>query len=304
MKLPRMRVRRMFGSASGAEEAGELIDRALDRVRSADPDTGRAWSRLAVNLDGDPVRFRRGIAARSVIRLRPVLWSGLALAAAVAAIVFLIPRESERIYTTGRAQQSTVLLPDSTVVTMNHTSTLAVRAQRRGEPRIVTLEGEAYFQVKGDGTSFVVVTRAGNVEVLGTAFNVRSREEATSVEVLHGRVRFGPGGNGGAGTVILTQDQRSQCAAGGRPEAPLTMDHRTTPGWLEGQLICDRMSLSDVCRELEETYDIVITLDDPSIRGITVTGTINARSADAAVRALSVLTGHHYRQDHATFILY
>jgi ferric-dicitrate binding protein FerR (iron transport regulator) len=73
---------------------------------------------------------------------------------------------------------------------------------------------------------------------------------------------------------------------------------------MEGKMDCDQRELSGICRELEETYDIAIAIEDPTLRTLTVTGTIEARSADKAIQALCLLTGHRYRQDHATFVLY
>jgi ferric-dicitrate binding protein FerR (iron transport regulator) len=309
MKFPRVGVRRFFSrnptrmTVEGSGSAEDLLNRSVRSLQASDPDTERAWARLAARLDAGLGRENVGFRFRTSRFFRPALGGSLALAALTALVMIIVPRASEQTYSTTRAQQSTVLLPDSSVVTLNHTTTLSVRIDRGGA-RLITLEGEGFFQVRRNGHPFVVQTPSGRVEVLGTSFNVKSRAQTTEVDVLHGRVRFGSTVSGHDDGVILTQDQHSRCTAGGAPTLPITVAHNLEPGWMEGKLQFDQKTLREVCGELEDTYDIAIRFEDPSLPGTSVTGTIEARSADSAVNALSLLTGHRYRKDHATFVLY
>jgi ferric-dicitrate binding protein FerR (iron transport regulator) len=304
MNLSPTRWTSLFRRKPESPQDGHLVERALTAVRGADPDTSRAWARLATAMDSGAARVRPTARLNARTGIRPILVSTAGLAA-IAVLLVVLRSHSDRnqVYATGRAQQTTIRLPDSTLVTLNHTSTVRMESFAGGH-RVVRLEGEAYFQVSRTGSSFLVKTDAGEVEVLGTAFNVRARGGTTNLEVLHGKVRFGSGSEGKDSSVILTQDQKSQCVAGSPPTLPSAVPHRSSPGWMEGKILCEQRPLTDVCSELQDTYDIRIDFEDASLRNLTVTGTIEARSAHQALRALSMLTGHRYRSTHDSFIIY
>ena len=100
---------------------------------------------------------------------------------------------SEQIAQTGFDERKEIVLPDGSHVTLNGNSTLQYFSDwSAGETRVVKLQGEAYFQVdkkKETNTKFQVLTEDLTVEVLGTFFNVNTRQEATKVFLEKGKVK-------------------------------------------------------------------------------------------------------------------
>lgn len=94
---------------------------------------------------------------------------------------------------TGIKQIKKLVLPDGTNLYVNANSTIRIREPLERHHREVFLdEGEAYFEVARDSLRpFIVRTSAVKVEVLGTAFNVKSysRLEDVTIAVQQGRVR-------------------------------------------------------------------------------------------------------------------
>jgi ferric-dicitrate binding protein FerR (iron transport regulator) len=76
------------------------------------------------------------------------------------------------------------------------------------------------------------------------------------------------------------------------------------PGWIHGQLLFDKVSLMSACREIESRFDVVVTIRDRPMQNQTLTGAVDARSADAALTTLSRLTGLQYRHDTNGYTLY
>ncbi|MGB0931479.1 MAG: FecR family protein [Chitinophagales bacterium] len=85
-----------------------------------------------------------------------------------------------------------VPLSDGSVVTLNQHSTLTYPSQFSDDTRKVILIGEAFFEVaENPKKPFVIETGETNVKVLGTTFNVNSRNvEHIEVTVASGKVQF------------------------------------------------------------------------------------------------------------------
>ncbi|MFR5656620.1 MAG: FecR family protein [Butyricimonas faecihominis] len=76
-------------------------------------------------------------------------------------------------------------LSDGTLVWLNSESELYFPMQFKGDSRQVYLKGEAYFDVKSNPRKpFIVKTSAGDVRVLGTAFNVMIYDTTRLVATL------------------------------------------------------------------------------------------------------------------------
>lgn len=81
-------------------------------------------------------------------------------------------------------------LPDGTSVVLNKSTTLAYTFEKKTKTRRVKLKGEAYFQIQESEAEFVVETDELQIRDIGTSFNVKSYDQANTVEVVvdHGEV--------------------------------------------------------------------------------------------------------------------
>lgn len=80
---------------------------------------------------------------------------------------------------------------DGTKVWVNANSRLKIPTNTKDERRIVLVSGEAYFEVeKYLNNKFIVETTHGNVEVLGTKFNVNSLANTFKTTLVEGRVKL------------------------------------------------------------------------------------------------------------------
>lgn len=95
------------------------------------------------------------------------------------------------VQTTSRGLKKTLLLPDSTHVTMYADSKLSYPGSFKGDIREVQLSGEAFFDVAEDHRHPLIVhTGKMNIKVLGAAFNVKSypEDEASETILFHGSI--------------------------------------------------------------------------------------------------------------------
>ncbi|GAA4817558.1 FecR family protein [Litoribaculum gwangyangense] len=86
------------------------------------------------------------------------------------------------------SQKATIELPDHSIVELNALSSIEYNDKNWKNNRVLTLDGEAYFKVE-QGKTFDVNTKIGVVTVVGTAFNVKQRNNYFEVKCFEGIVK-------------------------------------------------------------------------------------------------------------------
>ncbi|GAB5524600.1 MAG: hypothetical protein Roseis2KO_24720 [Roseivirga sp.] len=171
-----------FENSAEGKEYAQMIQ-ATDRLAAP-----------AYDVNGELAKFKNRVAEAAAVKETRTIWMQpifrYAVAACVTAIVvtayFLLQSPLTEISTLP-GQQEIVMLPDGSEVKMNGTSTLSFNEKTWTENRAVNISGEAFFQVK-KGSSFVVNTDYGAVTVLGTSFNVKTRNQKLEVMCYTGKV--------------------------------------------------------------------------------------------------------------------
>ncbi len=98
-----------------------------------------------------------------------------------------------KVYQTDYGEKQEVTLPDGSSVILGANSQLYYpRFWDEQKPRLVTLEGEAYFSVTHQANDQKFIVRSGEVEieVLGTKFNVNNRRGENRVLLEEGSIRL------------------------------------------------------------------------------------------------------------------
>lgn len=94
--------------------------------------------------------------------------------------------------TTKKGSKSRIVLPDGTLVWLNADSKILYAGNFDGDVREIQLTGEAFFDVaKDEKRPFIIHTKTIDINVLGTAFNVRSypNERTTEASLIRGSIR-------------------------------------------------------------------------------------------------------------------
>ncbi len=95
-------------------------------------------------------------------------------------------------YTTQGGQMRVVRLPDGSVVTLNAATEIKLRYSQ-GRRGVELMQGEANFKVAKDASRpFIVMAGAGQVEALGTMFDVYESTRKITVTLIEGTVAVTP----------------------------------------------------------------------------------------------------------------
>ncbi|WP_236980982.1 FecR family protein [Membranihabitans maritimus] len=107
-------------------------------------------------------------------------------------VTIIVFRSNEQwiVYSTDYQETKQVELPDGSSVILNASSELKWKAGfEKGEQREVYFQGEGYFDIAHlENKKFIVKTHGIDVNVLGTEFNLESRDEYTNVFLQEGKV--------------------------------------------------------------------------------------------------------------------
>jgi transmembrane sensor len=197
---------------------------------------------------------------------------------------FLQPVRKPEIAKVIKTQQNTLeqTLPDGTKVYLNQHSTLTAAADFNDETRTVTLEGEAYFDVKRDETRpFVIKANGTEVRVLGTSFNVRAYDKRVRVAVTSGKVQF----SSAKAKTLLLKDESAAVEADTiikLPEINLNeLAYRTRV------FVFDKTNLSDVVASLREGYQADIRLSSRHLAKCQLTARFEKESLDATLTVIA-----------------
>lgn len=274
---------------------------ALDRWLEGRPDRLDLLDRHEAVLDDAAVIWATQRLAHARPAPRRRAWTLGALAGASFAVVagsilvfgnVLAPR-GELIEGT-RGAPAPIALADGSSIRLNGQS--QVRVQLGEHERRLRLKGEGFFEVAPDKSRpFSVEVDGVRVTAVGTRFNVDQRQTAAGtvveVEVFEGVVKVA--GKGApvhvrAGELARVSDGVVQRTALARPELETDV-----PPWAKGWLEFNEATLASVVEDLERATGVQVTLSDPALGRVLVSGRFAYDDPENALAAMARL--HDFR---------
>lgn len=232
------------------------------------------------------VRARRG---RRAVRRGAGLAAVLVLLAAAAGwFAFQHPNALQNLRAdavSARGERRSLGLPDGSTVLLDADSAIAI--DFGGARRVRLLRGAAHFDVRRDGTPFVVAAGEGETRVTGTAFDVALEEAAVSVTLERGSVRVTAGG---APPVALVPGEQVTYAPGGIG-TPRAVDLARTGAWRTGRYVFDDRPLAEVIARIEREQSGRIVVLGSRLRETRVSGAFSLAEPDRALDSLGTALG-------------
>lgn len=222
----------------------------------------KIWTVLQAEIDRRQPQDRAAVSRQRRIARR--VWAPVVAAALLLVIAGQWYRAQPLSTTTAFGETTTLTLADGSTVALNSGSTLRY-PRAFGEERIVELDGEAFFDVVHDPTrTFRVRTFNAQVEVLGTAFNVRARatdaDPETAVALYEGAVRVEHAATQTAQRLVA--GQRVELGTAGAGAVTSFATGETRPDWQQGRFTLTNRPLSTVIAEAERRFDVSIEFSD------------------------------------------
>ncbi|WP_298715440.1 FecR family protein [Chitinophaga sp.] len=201
---------------------------------------------------------------------------------------------------TPRGGQYRVRLADGTKVWLNAASRLEYPVAFNGKERLVSLTGEAYFEVASDvQRPFFVMVDGMKVQVLGTKFNVNAypEEKLFTTALLEGAVRI----TGSGKHVTLKPGQESAFSPKSGSLKQYDGDMESAVAWKNGIITFKNDELSAVMRDLGRWYDVDVAYEPGLDSHIHVTGAMRKQEhLSQALKILELTAGVHFEVEGRT----
>lgn len=284
-------------NANRFEKIRKVFELATAHLQTPAPDidVDAEWGVFLESLQNKKVRR---LAPNDALRPVPA-WLKMAAAILVVVVSGVIVnyfRASDKRFESG-SDILALTLPDSSSVTLNRYSSLEYAGSFGDRERAVTLNGQAFFQVKPDqNRRFVINTGEGTVEVVGTSFVVSAYDSASTVEVIveTGTVVFNVPS---AGSVKLNAGNMATFEKGTSVLATRVNDDPNFRAWETGRLVFVNTPLSRVVETLNRTFNARISLSGTAAAGCAVTVTFDHQTLDAVLHVLESTLDIEIRRD-------
>lgn len=183
-------------------------------------------------------------------------------------------------------------LPDGTKVSLNSGSKLFYPKKFKGDTREVSIEGEAFFDVKPNPTKpFIISAGKAQIKVLGTSFNVNAYPGSDKVEVIveTGKVQVTRKLVTVSATdeLILNPGDKGTFMFANNSLLKSKNEDANFLAWKTHDLIFRETSLSDVIATLEKIYKTDIDIKDEKLGNLRLTGQYNDYPIDFIMEVIA-----------------
>jgi ferric-dicitrate binding protein FerR (iron transport regulator) len=193
-----------------------------------------------------------------------------------------------------------IVLGDGSRVVLNVASVLTYPETFGPAARMVELAGEAYFEVAPDASKpFRVMIRDGQVEVLGTEFNIRAYadEQSGRTTLIQGQVEV----KCGSAQEKLEAGQQAEIryTSTGNAEAirVSTVDANAVLAWRNGDFKCSDEDVYTVLKVISRYYNVEIEID-PGVPHKGFTGIVSRTNGlDQNLKLVVNGLGYHYSKN-------
>ena len=157
-----------------------------------------------------------------------------------------------------KGQQTEYQLPDGTIVSMNADSKVTFKKDHFVKKRIVTMEGEVFFNVV-KGNTFKINTKTADIEILGTSFNLFARETTFKVTCFTGKIRV----SNNKSSVVILPGESAEIKNNSLVKF-FERNIQTIGNWRNGEFYFENTSLTKVFKEIERQFNVNFVSPDLS----------------------------------------
>ena len=249
-------------------------------------DENKAWERFQQRIHNNGAKEER-----PVVKKKNLSWlrvaASIALIVAIGAVTYNIMNRERVVNLLAETYQDvlTDTLSDGSVVTLNKESSLAYPSRFKGDTRTVTLKGEAFFHVTPDKEKpFTIHVNDVDVTVVGTSFNIKSKNGITEVIVETGIVRVTKEGE----TIELKAGEKTTIGTTVNSIKKEEVTDQLYNYYRTKEFVCENTPLWKLVEVLNEAYNVHIVIGREELKNLPITSPFYNESLDRVLELISL----------------
>ncbi|WP_422362280.1 FecR family protein [Reichenbachiella sp.] len=242
------------------------------------PNVDRAWESVA-NAIQESKSSGQAILYRVAAAVTLIMGLGF--------IVFQYQNQTDQLVAkTAEDEVKKLELADGSIVWLNENSTFSYSEKMNEEERVVSLDGQAYFDVARDAERpFRIIGKKATVEVLGTSFDLVSKANYANVNVTSGRVAFGSSKDEEVKVIL---EKGNQATFSGKRLAKNDSFNDNASSWMTKDFVFKSSPLSQVVKTLGDHFEVKIKVDD-AIKNCLITSSFEDKDLDEILSTLEAI---------------
>ncbi|ERM81077.1 hypothetical protein P872_20915 [Rhodonellum psychrophilum GCM71 = DSM 17998] len=189
-------------------------------------------------------------------------------------------------------QKSIIDLPDGSRIHLNANSEIEFPQEFSSDSRMISLIGEAFFEIEKESRPFIVRSGETKIQVLGTSFNVKKQENgALYVALVTGKVSV----NTENGSKLTLDPNEMLILEAGGAFRKTGFDPNEVTGWKDNFLVFKTSNLVDVKRKLEQWYGVNIELKGSFDKNWSYSGVYEDEILENVLRGICLTSGMRYK---------
>jgi ferric-dicitrate binding protein FerR (iron transport regulator) len=225
-------------------------------IEVIDFDSSKAWEQVQLKIDANKSKVRP-----IYTKLMRVAAVAAILIAGMLSIYYLSETNNNqnRIEITSNEKGKEIILADGSKVWLNKDAVLTYPEKFDKNTRNVELSGEAFFKIAKNPTKpFIVNMSNATVTVVGTSFNINSKENETEIVVATGTVKVSNGDN--SKRKLITVGYSAKVSDNNIEKYKTSSPNYLA--WKTGEFIFKETPINQVVKDLNSYYESQIILNN------------------------------------------
>jgi transmembrane sensor len=257
-------------------------------------DASKAWNNVnnqIINTENTNSRFSdRRYSLFSLSRVAAILLIFVVIGI-TGILLFNHYKEStnKELITSVSSEKQEIQLSDGSRITLNRQSELIYPNKFKRNERIVSLKGEAYFEISHDASHpFVINTKLAKIKVLGTSFNVKCNEKEGLIEVLVESGKVQVSNLAGDSSILVDKGYKAVYDLQNKKFSLYTSFNINELAWKTNLLVFKKERLAVVANKLDELYGTHHNFSNNEIEELKLSATFIKQPIDSILRIIEM----------------
>lgn len=196
------------------------------------------------------------------------------------------------VYSSEKGSISTIHLDDGSSIWLSSGTKLVIDKNRKGEI-LTQLNGEAYFDLKPNPDRKLTVDLGYfKVRDIGTKFNIRAYQSEQTITASLDKGQINLIKNSGEPVISVKPGEFVEYDKSDNKLSISQKDPSIVSAWKDGKFVFIDQPLTEICKELENWYNVEIRIEDPKLAVTRYTSVVKRSTTVQMVLKILAVTDH------------